>query len=447
MIASVFKRHRRRDGKLELSQSYYARIRLDGEYAVRTVCLNTSDKMVAEKKLADIVRDEERERAGIIAPKLERTSAQRALSEHIEEHVKDLVAMGRSPEHIRHVRTRLLSLATACGWHLPGDVSADTFVTWRSGQKSIGPKTCNDYLNSFIAFFNWMKRQGRVEVNPLENVIKADIRGHQQRRRAFTDEEFKKLIAVATQQKLLYLTAAYTGLRLGELMQLVWGDLKLDHERPHVIVRDSTTKNRRQATLPLHPQLLEALRLAKPANATDGTPVFSYASCHHAVSPRRFVADLAKAGIPKFDDMGRKLDFHCLRYTFATLLAKNHVSQRLAQELMRHSDPRLTANIYTDVTCLPTFEAVNELPWLGEERGMTQPQSPENHGTQNGTQTPVISGQNAALSVALAKNTKQSARPVFIRVERQLAGSVRGPKLAERGGFEPPVAVYTTTTV
>jgi integrase len=46
--------------------------------------------------------------------------------------------------------------------------------------------------------------------------------------------------------------------------------------------------------------------------------------------------------------MGRKLDFHALRYTFATKLAKGVASQRLTQELMRHSDPKLTAKIYTD---------------------------------------------------------------------------------------------------
>jgi integrase len=72
---------------------------------------------------------------------------------------------------------------------------------------------------------------------------------------------------------------------------------------------------------------------------------------------------MEKAGIERMDASGRKLDFHALRYTFATMLARHNVSQRLAQELMRHSDPRLTANIYTDVTKLPTFEAVNDLPW------------------------------------------------------------------------------------
>jgi len=62
-------------------------------------------------------------------------------------------------------------------------------------------------------------------------------------------------------------------------------------------------------------------------------------------------------------DHGRRLDFHALRYTFATKLAREGVAQRTAQELMRHSDPKLTAMIYTDPTQLPTFDCVEKLPW------------------------------------------------------------------------------------
>jgi hypothetical protein len=47
-------------------------------------------------------------------------------------------------------------------------------------------------------------------------------------------------------------------------------------------------------------------------------------------------------------------------------LTKNGSLQRLTQELMRHSDPSLTANIYTDVSQLPTFDAVASLEWEGQ---------------------------------------------------------------------------------
>jgi Phage integrase family len=74
--------------------------------------------------------------------------------------------------------------------------------------------------------------------------------------------------------------------------------------------------------------------------------------------------DLKAAGIPKVDERGRILDIHALRHTFDTLLAKGGVSQRVAQELMRHSDPRMTANVYTDLGIGDTAGALDALPAL-----------------------------------------------------------------------------------
>ena len=39
---------------------------------------------------------------------------------------------------------------------------------------------------------------------------------------------------------------------------------------------------------------------------------------------------------------------------------------RATEVLLRRSDPRLTANISTDVTCLPTFDAVYAMGWTSD---------------------------------------------------------------------------------
>ena len=94
----------------------------------------------------------------------------------------------------------------------------------------------------------------------------------------------------------------------------------------------------------------------------------------------QFRRDLRLANIETVDSLGRKVDFHALRYTFATKLARQGVSQRFAQELMRHSDPKLTANLYTDASKLPTFDAVEELSWLHEKKEkdtQIDPQKPD----------------------------------------------------------------------
>jgi hypothetical protein len=60
-----------------------------------------------------------------------------------------------------------------------------------------------------ISLLNWMERVGRIKANPLKNVSRADERGKQKRvRRAFTDEELRKLVAGSEDRGIIYFTAA-----------------------------------------------------------------------------------------------------------------------------------------------------------------------------------------------------------------------------------------------
>ena len=47
------------------------------------------------------------------------------------------------------------------------------------------------------------------------------------------------------------------------------------------------------------------------------------------------------------DGDGRVVDFHALRATYITMLVRSGASVKEAQELARHSDPKLTMNVYT----------------------------------------------------------------------------------------------------
>ncbi|MGB7767232.1 MAG: tyrosine-type recombinase/integrase [Verrucomicrobiia bacterium] len=78
----------------------------------------------------------------------------------------------------------------------------------------------------------------------------------------------------------------------------------------------------------------------------------------------RFKRDMAKANIPYRDALGRYADFHALRKTFGTNLAKAGVPRRTAMSLMRHSDGKLTDKIYTDVNLLGIETGIELLPSL-----------------------------------------------------------------------------------
>ena len=147
---------------------------------------------------------------------------------------------------------------------------------------------------------------------------------------------------------------------------------------PRAVFHRKECKVRRTA-LPL--KVAEALRRCRLGDVAPHGLVFK----RLIPEMNRFRADLAAAGIAYVDEKGQCADFHSLRKTFATELAKSQLPLRVAMELMRHSDPNLTTKIYTDAGLLPTSDAVGALPMFND--------------TQIDTQKVVAGSQNGSLSV------------------------------------------------
>ena len=80
--------------------------------------------------------------------------------------------------------------------------------------------------------------------------------------------------------------------------------------------------------------------------------------------------DLGAAGIEYRDGHDRVLDFHALRHTFGTNLARAGVAPKVAQELMRHSDVNLTLGIYSHVEMQDLAGAVEKLPAMPQGRSL-----------------------------------------------------------------------------
>jgi hypothetical protein len=66
------------------------------------------------------------------------------------------------------------------------------------------------------------------------------------------------------------------------------------------------------------------------------------------------------------DDENRVFDFHALRHTFLTNLARAGVHPNLAQSLARNSDPKLTMTRYTHTSIGEQSDALAKLPDLTE---------------------------------------------------------------------------------
>ncbi|MGP1346818.1 MAG: tyrosine-type recombinase/integrase [Phycisphaerales bacterium] len=366
MIASIFQPSRRRpDGTRQRSKLWYGQIRHDDEAKVRRFSLETTDKRVARKRFEERLQLELHEREGIIAPATVRQAASATMAEHLKTFVAELRTTGRTPDYIRKIRQRVQLLIDECEWKRLADVTPASFTAWRCSCTRT-PQTINHYHAAANTMLCWMVSRRMLLANPLDGIERIDTRGRQSRpRRALTVEQQRALIAASGPRRLVYLMALQTGLRRGELSQLIWADVHLDARTPHLLARASTTKNRRDAPIALTPELIAELRSHRPADASGEARVFAGGMpSHHTID-----ADLERAGIPKLDELNRRIDFHALRHTFITNLHLVGTDQRTAMALARHSDARLTNSVYADASLLPVQHAIARLPTLTPGNG------------------------------------------------------------------------------
>jgi len=427
MIVTVFKPKRRKNGKLTCARMYRGRYRLSDDARITDIPLRTSDKQVALQRLQQIVQEKQQERAGIIPPKEQLETAQRPLIEFIEDFIQTRVSNGRSEKYVKELRRKLIKLAAECVWTTAKDITADSFEKWR-GRQSLSAKTKNEYFHALTVFVRWMERREKIALNPVRHVqMVVDTGKNKRERRAFTVDELRRLVAVAGPRSVVYLTAAFTGIRRGELGQLEWRDFHLDVAGPFVNVRASISKNHKQAGLPLTRDVVAALRQHRAPEALPNALVFA------GIIPRmaRFRKDLEAAGIPYVDTKGEYADFHSLRKTFATMLILAGVPHRVVMELMRHSDPKLTTKTYTDAGQLPIVAAIGSLPLLAPT---------EKTDSQIDSQKLVADRLSLSSAVPQVKTLEPDETPVNKGESLDLAVLVpASPKNANSGssGFKP----------
>lgn len=386
MIFKVEKRRFRKNGVLRLTQHYFLRYRFGDMPVDRWKSLGVTDKQVADKKAQEFRQEHEREAAGILEPKVMRNAARMPLAAHLEDYLADLEKRnraGRKGRGGRQLKMRVTTLLDECNWKVACNINADSFIAWRTRQEK-SARTLNHYFQAVVSFLNWLERMGRIKGNPLKHVDKIDERGQSKRtRRAFADDELRRLVAGSDWRGLVYFTAARTGLRQEELRQLLWGDVRLEEAVPFLRVRDVCAKNKTEEDVALVPEICEALKAHRPPNYSPTEFVFP----RGVPRASRLRNDSENNGIAYQDASGRYADFHALRYTWTTFLQRNGIAQRFAMKLLRHSDIKLTSRVYTDESQLPIYEAIRNLPRLVDH-------------TQIRAQIPDTLGRDVSLVVA-----------------------------------------------
>jgi len=400
------------------------------------------NRQASETMLRDLKNRTEREGAGLIDARVLNAPIQL----HIADYVAHLERTGRSEDYIRKPHARLKALAKSCEWQTIRSITLASLEKWIDDTKAeLGDVTINHYLDAAKALCNWAVERGKLYANPLDKLSAIPIGKLEHERRALTEDEIRRLLNVADQgrlpRRLIYWTALVTGLRRAELKELQWGDLKIDNvTAPYIQLRASTTKSRRADVLPLRGDIAEALRRLRPDGWREADRVFRRIPTSTTVKK-----DMVVAGIPDVDQHGRHADLHCLRHSYCSHLAAAGVNPRAAMGLMRHTDMRLTASVYTDENLLPLREAVEALPSFAPTEPVIQPAEVAATGTDGKIEKPRSTDTRVPMSGVgnFLRSSGDTGRTIRHSLTQATAtdgriNAVSGVKYMREGGLEPP---------
>src|ERR1039458_10310480 len=245
---------------------------------------------------------------------------------------------------------------TAVGEITRDDVSGFAAALERKGLAPKSRAIALGTLHSLIEFAideGWM-----VGENPVKRIEKPALATTDPDVHFLETEEVEALLRAVPDdplgrvERVMYLAAAMTGMRQGELFALRWRDVDWSARRIRVrrnFVRGEfgTPKSKRSSrSVPLASRVateLELLSQTSPYKRDDDL-VFAHPETGKPIDRskllKRFKAALRRADV-------RAVRFHDLRHTFGTRMAAQGVPMRVLQELMGHRDFKTTL-IYAD---------------------------------------------------------------------------------------------------
>jgi len=215
--------------------------------------------------------------------------------------------------------------------------------------RPVGVKSLRNYVGTLSALLGFAERKGWVAVNVARHV---DLPGkpHSEEIRFLDPLDVQALAGAACPgpfealDRGLYLTAAMTGLRQGELVALRWRDVdwtagRIRVRQNYVLGEFGTPKSRRSTrSVPMADQIAGELDRLYLAAGSPGDDALVFADPHtggpldKAAILRRYRRALKAAQL----DVAHR--FHDLRHTFGTHMAATGVPMRTLQEWMGHRD-------------------------------------------------------------------------------------------------------------
>ncbi|MCA8975201.1 MAG: site-specific integrase [Planctomycetes bacterium] len=396
-MGSVYK-HRR--GKPNESKRWCYTVKIEGQWRE---FIGYRDKDATRTKMIDHQRRVERGEVGLVDPF--EAGKREPLTKLVDVYIRRPDAAGQNPRHLVGERERLLLAFHEMNARTFADLDiprAELFFTKlqlgevRPGRpthaggkpkprKPASAATVRGYKVTLKAFGRYLQRRGTWPSNPFDMLQAKKLTAADRTRvnRALTPEQIDALVQAAPQRAVqewrrthpnasaetveklrvegiyrgrIYLTLAYTGLRLGELSALTWGELDLTPGQEIAEIAARKQKGRDDAIVVLHPMLAEMLRRHRKERSAAAMrlgngPVRNADRVFRVSSSllRWLKLDAEWAGIGLCDARGRSTTVHGIRAGFNTTLRRNATDPALRMRLMRHKSTDLGFGTYDKV--------------------------------------------------------------------------------------------------
>jgi len=204
-------------------------------------------------------------------------------------------------------------------------------------------RTVNLELSIIRQAFRKGIKWGMAETNPFEYADGLFFKLDNRRERALTEEEVKNLIDVCPNYlKPIVITAVLTGLRKGDILNLMWKDVDLERD----LIRIVEAKTGKTRNIILNKDMITLLH----GLPVKGEYVFPNRNGKPFVDIRKpFEKALKKAGIKQGKDRKEKIVFHSLRHTCISLLTEKGADTTAVKNYVAHADEKMTAH-YTHLS-------------------------------------------------------------------------------------------------
>ena len=247
--------------------------------------------------------------------------------------------------------------------------------------KGLAKATIRIITAQLCAMLNEGKEDGVIQDNPATKLSRfyrnAPVK-HEHIQPLTADEVrvfLKATLKYAPEQYPVFLCGIHTGMRTGELVGLQWADVdffgKFITVRRNIVRRRiNPTKNSKIRRIDMSDALLDMLKALKQkrreqwfAKGENSIPKWVFCATNgnfmdpYNMKDRYFYSCLEKAGL-------RRIRFHDLRHTFASLLIQAGHPLAYIKEQLGHSSIKMTVDVYGHLVPGAHGEAMNTLPSL-----------------------------------------------------------------------------------